>query len=91
LRRGVDKLRMALGQRVVPMAPKRRPSICDPRSELLVGAADVLPKVVLRKAGPPAALACVGDVTKDVREVAQAVPLARERLGCRVPLAYVSE
>jgi hypothetical protein len=52
LRRGVDELRMALGQRVVPMAPKRRPSICDPRSELIVGAADVLPKVVLRKAGP---------------------------------------
>jgi hypothetical protein len=49
---------MPLGQRLARMRPERRRRIFDPLGELLVGAADVLPKVVAGKlrAEPPCRL-----------------------------------
>jgi hypothetical protein len=65
------------------MPPERRLRIRDPLGELLVSAADVLPKVRAGKIRAPATFACVRDLTKDAGEVAQGVLPALEsvRLG----------
>jgi hypothetical protein len=68
------------------MPPERRLRIRDPLGELLVSAADVLPKVRAGKIRAPATFACVRDLTKDAGEVAQGVLPALESVRRRLEL-----
>jgi hypothetical protein len=57
-----------MGQnRITQMSPERRLCMRDPLCERIVGARDGLPEVEAGKIRAPAALASVGDVTKDAR------------------------
>ena len=58
------------------------------RGEVLVGAAEVLPKVEARKIRTPASLARIGGVAEDGGELPQPIPAALERLSRRLKLAH---
>src|SRR3954452_12889500 len=79
---------MPLGQRRTHVPPERRLRIRDPRGDLLVCAENMLPKVEAGNIRAPAALARMGDVSKDGGEVMQRVSPAPDRLRSRLELAH---
>ena len=68
---------MPLGQRIPHMPPEGRLGLGNALGKFLVGAVDVLAELKAGKIRAPASLACVGDVTDDAAEAAQAVLPAR--------------